>query len=59
MRFNRVPMMTIAIVIGLLMILAASGSLLVCACIGYVDYMLEKRRDLLLLRQAAKRRGRL
>jgi len=52
-------MMTIAIVIGLLMILAASGSLLVCACIGYVDYMLEKRRDLLLLRQAAKRRGRL
>ncbi|WP_162944050.1 MULTISPECIES: hypothetical protein [unclassified Rhizobium] len=49
-------MMTILIVTGLLMIFAVSGSLLVCACIGYVDYLLERRRELSLLKGPAKRR---
>ena len=48
--------MTAVILVALVTILAVAGWLLVLASIGYADYLSEKRRDLMNLKDATKRR---
>ncbi|SEI17380.1 hypothetical protein SAMN05216228_103426 [Rhizobium tibeticum] len=48
--------MTIFILTALLVIIAVSGKRWLFLCVGYLDYWLEARRNLDVLRNATKRR---
>ncbi|MBY5753130.1 MULTISPECIES: hypothetical protein [Rhizobium] len=45
------------ILIALALIIIYAGPTLLFICVGYVDYMLERRRHLVALRHAVRRRS--
>jgi hypothetical protein len=50
-------MTTAFILIALALIMIYAGPTLLFICVGYADYMLERRRHLVALRHAVKRRS--
>ncbi|EJZ18838.1 hypothetical protein NE852_29160 (plasmid) [Rhizobium sp. Pop5] len=50
-------MTTAFILVALALIIIFAGPTLLFLCVGYADYMLERRRHLLALKHAVKRRS--